>query len=197
MKKVLLVYAVLIVAIAAWWLIAENGSPRDGGKPPKDKALTVSKHSDAFNESIKKVMDDYYQLVLNFSNADIISAKETSDQLKIHLEELKLDDLKKDTAGIYETAVSQLEDTKGSLQQLIDEPTLEQKRNTFNMVSDNLYGLLNTIHYDSGEIYWMECSSAFGEGSSGFWLSNKEKSENPYGQKDCGVVRKTINVPKK
>src|SRR5437868_1192150 len=170
MKKVLIIYALLIAAIAGWWLVAEKAWQRDDDNGAKEKALAVSKHSRAFNRSVEAIMDHYYKISLNFSNADIIAANENANKIKAQLAELNLDELKKDTAGIYETAISRLEDTKGSLQQMIDDPTLDAKRQSFNTVSDNLFGLLNTIHYDSGELYWIECPIAFGEGSPGFWL---------------------------
>src|SRR5436190_264333 len=128
MKKVLLIYAVLITAIAVWWLIAGREWSNDGDKGPKEKALAVSKHSKDFNQSIEKVMDAYYKVTKNLVNADIISANENANQLKPALEGLKLDELKKDTAGIYETAVIFLDNTKGSLQQVIDENMLDAKR---------------------------------------------------------------------
>jgi hypothetical protein len=120
-----------------------------------------------------------------------------SSELLAELNLLNLEELKKDTAGIYETAVSKLDDTKGSLQQMIDEVGLDAKRKTFTNVSDNLYTFLNSFRYDGGELYWLECQFAFGENSPGYWLSNTETSKNPYGQEDCGTVRKKMNVPPK
>jgi len=197
MKKVLLIYVVLIAAIAIWWLVAEQEWSHDSDKEPKEQALAVSKHSREFNNSIEKVMDAYHSTTESFVKEDESSINQNANRLKTALEGLNLDELKKDTTGIYETAVSFSDITKGSLQQMIDDAGLEAKRRSFKEFSDNLYTLINTIHYDTGGLYWMECATAFGEGSSGYWLSNKEKSGNPYGQKDCGTVKKTMNVPKK
>ena len=197
MKKVLLIYVVLIAAIAIWWLVAEQEWSHDGDKEPKEKALAVSKHSREFNNSIEKIMDAYHSTTENFVKEDEGAINQNANGLKTALEGLNLDELRKDTSGIYETAVSFADITKGSLQQMIDDMGLDAKRKSFKEFSDNLYTLLNTIHYDSGGLYWMECATAFGEGSSGYWLSKEEKSENPYGQKGCGTVKKTMNIPKK
>jgi hypothetical protein len=197
MKKVLIIYAVLIAAIAIWWLVAEKEWSHDDDKGPKEKALAVSKHSRGFNISIENIMDAYYTTTENFVKEDESAVNQNANRLKTALGNLNLDELKKDTTGIYETAVSFSDITKGSLQQMIDDKGLEAKRRSFKEFSDNLYTLINTVHYDTGGLYWMECATAFGDGSAGYWLSNKEKSENPYGQKDCGTVKKTINVPKK
>jgi len=196
MKKVLLIYVVLIAAIAIWWLVAENENSNNGDKPPKEKALTVSKHSSEFNESVEKLLGNYYNTTESFVKGDMAAIDQNINKLKTALDGLNLDELKKDTAGIYDNAVFMKESTRGSVEQLLSDPDLQAKRKSFNQLSDNFLHLINSVN-DTGQFYWMECMTAFGEGSSGFWLSSKEKSENPYGQKDCGSVRKTINVPKK
>ena len=197
MKKVLLIYLVLIAAIAVWWFVAEKKWSNDDDKGPKEKALTVSKHGDDFNESIEKLMESYYSTTESFVKGDTISIDQNANRMKTALDDLKLEELKKDTTGIYETAISFQDNTKGSLQQMIDDVGLEAKRKSFKDFSDNLYTLINTVHYDHGVLYWMECATAFGEGAPGYWLSDKERSANPYGQKDCGTIKKSINVPKK
>lgn len=196
MKKVLLIYAVLIAAIVIWWLVAENEWTTGGEKGPKEKALTVSKHSDAFNISIDKVLDAYYRTTKDFVKGDLNAINSSAAGLKAALNGLDLEELKKDTAGIYDNAVFMKESTLGSLEQLLSDGDLPAKRQSFNQLSDNFLHLINSVN-DTGRFYWMECATAFPDGSSGFWLSNKENSENPYGQKDCGTVKKTINVPKK
>jgi hypothetical protein len=196
MKKVLLIYVILIAAIGVWWLIAEKEWSHDSDKPTKEKALAVSKHSSGFNGSIEKVIDAYFGTTEGFVKEDTISINQNANHLKSVLDGLNLDELKKDTAGIYDNAVFMKENTKGSLEQMISDGDLATKRKSFNQVSDNLLHFISSVHYDTGELYWMECATAFSDGS-GFWLSDKEKSENPYGQKDCGTVKKTMNVPKK
>src|SRR5438045_2173525 len=112
MKKVLIIYAVLIVAIAAWLLIAEKEWSHDGEKEPKEKALAVSKHSKMFNRSIEKVLDSYYDITKSFVKNDAAAIDEHTNQLKTDLDALNLDELKKDTAGIFDNAVFMKETTK-------------------------------------------------------------------------------------
>ena len=148
-------------------------------KEPKEEALAVSKHSREFNNSIEKVMDAYHSTTESFVKEDEASINQNANGLKPALEGLNLDELRKDTTGIYETAVSFADITKVLIQQMIDDTGLNAKRKSFKEFSDNLYTLLDTIHYDTGGLYWMECATAFGEGSSGYWLSKKEKSGKP------------------
>jgi len=196
MKQVLIIYAVLIVAIAGWWIITTNDLFKRKDPEQKQQALKVSKPSDELNHSISTSLDSYFDVSSAFTNNDTAVVNKNAKDLLGNLNDLNLEELKKDTFGIYETAVSKLEDTKGSLQQMIDDGGLDAKRKTFTTVSDNVYTFLNAIRYDGARLYWMECQSAFGENSPGYWLSRTEKPENPYGQKDCGTVKKKMNVPK-
>ena len=197
MKQVFMIYAVLIAALACWWIITKNEwfKPKDPSE--KQKALKISKHSKSFNESLDKSLDKYFKISSAFSSNDTVAADKNANELLTELNSLNLDELKNDTAGIYETAASKLDDTKGSLQQMIEEAGIDAKKKDFATVSDNIYTFLNSFRYDGSELYWLECQNALGENSSGFWLSKEEKSENPYGQKDCGTVRKKMNVPPK
>src|SRR5258708_18703388 len=136
MKKVLLIYVVLIAAIAIWWLIAENKNSNDDDKGSKEKALVVSKHSSKFNGSVEKLLDVYYNTTESFVKGDLAAIDQNVNKLKTALDSLSLDELKKDTAGIYDNAVFMKESTKGSVEQLLSDPDLQAKRRSFNQLSD-------------------------------------------------------------
>ena len=108
------------------------------------------------------------------------------------LDSLKIDELKKDTA-IFETAATVWDNAKTEIGGMITDPSLQAKRESLNLFSNELFTLLLAIHYDLSKIYWQECSSAFGEDTPGNWLSSSEKSNNPYGKKDCATVKNVIN----
>jgi hypothetical protein len=142
---------------------------------------------------MNEVMDKYYQLTDGFVKEDTALINKNIAALKSSLDSLKVQELQKDSA-IYETAISFWDNTKNSLLQILSDSDLEAKRRSFNQFSDNLYSLINSFHYDVGNLYWLECGTAFGEDSPGYWLSEKEKSNNPYGKKDCVSLKKIINV---
>jgi len=190
MKKVLLIYAVLIAGILIWYFAVGKG--QEIFKEPKPTALTVSSHSEAFNNSIREVMDDYYSLTGAFVKNDTVPINKYASELKTSLDNLIMDDLKKDTV-IYETAVSSWNDTKNEIQGMLSDPTLETKRESLNLFSSLLFTLLLTVHYDLAKLYWQECPSAFGEDTPGNWISASDQSANPYGKKDCAGVKKVIN----
>src|SRR5262245_19050452 len=90
MKRVLFIYLVLVIGIIAWYLTAGKG--KKVFSDSKSAALKVSTHSQQFNESIEEVMDNYYQLANNFVKEDTASINKTAAQLKVALENLKVDE---------------------------------------------------------------------------------------------------------
>ena len=190
MKKVLLIYAVLIISIIAWYLT--EGKGKRIINDAKGIALKVSKHSQQFNESIETVMKYYYDMVDNFTKGDTTSIDKDANQLKIALEGLKIDELKKDSS-IYETAAAIWENTKTEITGMLGDASLDAKRESLNLFSNELFTLLLTVHYDLTQLYWQECSSAFGDDTPGNWISASRQSVNPYGKSDCATVKKVID----
>ena len=137
-------------------------------------------------------MEKYYKLVNNFVKEDTGAINSAGAQLKLALENLKVDELKKDTA-IYETAAGIWDNTKTEIAGMLSDPSLQSKRESLNLFSNELFTLVLTLRYDLSKLFWQECSSAFGEDTPGNWLSASEQSENPYGKKDCVSLKKVIN----
>ena len=190
MKKVLLIYLVLIVGIITWYYaVGKENRVFDNSKAT---ALKVSKHSKEFNESMQSVMDNYYKMTAEFVKRDTLAINKSAAELKNSLDNLKIDELKADSA-IYETAASIWEDTKTEINGMQNDPSLQAKKESLNLFSNELFTLLLTIHYDLSKLYWQECSSAFGEDTPGNWISENEQSKNPYEKKDCATMKKVIN----
>ena len=190
MKKVLLVYLVLIIGIVTWYYaVGKENRVFDNSKAT---ALKVSKRSKEFNESMQAVMDNYYKMTDEFIKGDTLSINKSAARLKTAIDSLKIDELKADSA-IYETAASIWDDTKTEIDGMQSDPSIQAKKESLNLFSNELFTLLLTIHYDLSKLYWQECSSAFGEDTPGNWISEKEQSKNPYDENDCAVVKKVIN----
>jgi hypothetical protein len=190
MKKVLLIYLVLIVGIITWYYaVGKENRVFDNSKAA---ALKVSKHSREFNESIQAVMDNNYKMTNEFIKGDTLSINKSAARLKTALDSVQIDDLKADSA-IYETAASIWEDTKTEINGMQSDPSLQAKKESLNLFSNELFTLLLTVRYDLSKLYWQECSSAFGDDTPGNWISEKEQSKNPYLEKDCATLKKVIN----
>ena len=202
MKKVFAILGILILVLAAYiWYAFKGGKKRDKG--PKPVALTVSKHSPAFNQSVQDVLTAYYSLSEAFVNWDTATVAKQGNELKLALDSLKIDELKVDTTGIYETALDPLANAKNETANILTQPSIDTKRTSFNSLSENLRLLFIVVKYDQSKLYWQECPMAFGEDRSGYWLSKTDAVRNPYlgtkhpkykdGMLECGGPRDTIN----
>lgn len=201
MKRFLILLLVIIAAFFAYkYYFKKKEVTRDKPKP-----LAVSKHSDAFNQSMNKILSDYFAMTDAFVNWDSAGVNKNAVALQQSLLQFKADDLKKDTA-IYQTVVFPWENAKNAITAVSANPDWVQKRRALQDVSDNLRMILLTVKYDRGAIYWQECPMAFGEGQSGNWLSENEEVVNPYlGKKDpqhgdsmlhCGETKSAIDFTK-
>lgn len=202
MKKVLLILLVLIVAGAGtiWFVYFRGGKKRPKG--PEPIPLTVSKHSPAFNQSVQSVLDAYYKLSEGFVNWDTLVVSSSIAQLNTALDSLKVEELKIDSI-IYQSALDPVSNAKAITASMMNEPSLDSKKNSFNQLSDNLRLLFVVVKYDANKLYWQECPMAFGDDRPGNWLSKTDEVRNPYlGTKhpvykaamlSCGGPKDTIN----
>ena len=202
MKKVFVILGILLLLLAGYVWYSFKGDKK-GPKGPKPLALAVSKHSPAFNQSIQTVLDAYYNTSEAFVNWDTTAIAKNGNDLKIALDNLKVEELKVDTTGIYETALDPLTNAKNETANILKEPSLDNKRTAFNNLSENLRLLFIIVKYDQGKLYWQECPMAFGDDQPGYWLSKTDDVRNPYlgtshprykdGMLHCGGPKDTIN----
>jgi len=205
MKKFLLVVVILVIAlIGAWYFGLFKG--KDKPSDPKPEGLTVSKHSSSFNESMSNAMNSYYDLTESFVNWDTAKVNSSIAALKIAVDSIRIPEMQKDSA-IYETAQSTWESIKSEITGMQLDTSLYEKRESLNMLSDNLFNLLRIVKYDVAKVYYQECPMALNNHeSSAFWLSANSETKNrrnPYlGLHDpkygkamltCGATRDSIN----
>jgi hypothetical protein len=205
MKKFLVVVAVLVVAlIGAWYFGLFKGKDKPSG--PKPEGLTVSKHSNSFNESMSNAMNSYYSLTESFVNWDTANINTSLAELKTSVDSIRIQEMEKDTA-IYPTVQNQWESIKAEIVGMQADTALYEKREDLNMLSQQLFDLLRIVKYDAGKVYYQECPMALNNyESSAFWLSTEgdnKKRRNPYlGLHDpkygkamlaCGATRDSIN----
>jgi hypothetical protein len=204
MKKFIILLVLLIAALAIWKFVFKKEKKPSG---PKPVGLSVSKHSDEFNLSMTKMMDTYYGLTEAFVNWDTLSVNNYADQLSSSIDSLKLKEMEKDTA-IYPTVLSQWEIVKAEISGLRADTDIHEKRESLNMLSQQLFDLLRIVKFDAAKVYYEECPMALNNyETSGFWLSSKGEDEfrrNPYlglhdpkyskGMLKCGSTRDSIRT---
>jgi Protein of unknown function (DUF3347) len=134
-----------------------------------------------------------------FVNSDSNLAKAACGKLILLSDSGRLSELKKDTEGIYESAISLIMDVKANADSLLKQTDLTGMKQDFSMIGENLYPFLKTIHYDGKTLYWQNCPMAFGEDKGANWISNTEAIINPYLGKEakmlhCGEVKDSIKA---
>lgn len=199
MRKLFVVILFVALVIGVWWLFFKEKSHNSG---PKQQPLKVGIHSGEFNKSIGAVITQYLSLKDAFVNADTSTIKAEEKKLIAAIDSIKIDELKKDTTGIFQSAQAQLSDIKSNADAILKETDITEMRQDFRMISENLFPLLKTIHYEGVKLYWQNCPMAFGEGKDANWISNTEEIFNPYLGKNhpefkgtmlhCGEIKDTI-----
>jgi Protein of unknown function (DUF3347) len=170
---------------------SKSGSGTD---EPAKLSLPVSQHSDAFNQSVESILNNYYKMTEGFVNWDTAIINSSGNELKLALESLDVEELKKDTTGIYESAYDPLNNAKTEVSSIVSDPSIAEKRGSLNILSENLRLLLTAIKYDRAELYWQECPMAFGDEMPGNWISKTKEVRNPYlGTKDPKYGNKMLN----
>lgn len=200
MRPILFFLALAGAGIITWLILSRPGEKK---LDVKQQAIAVSKHSDGFNNSISKVMEDYGRIAESFVNWDSSATSVTASKLIQDLDLLALEELKKDSSGIHETAVMFVENAKGDAQTIASEKSIRQQREAFNSLTDNFYQFLNTVQFDKQKLYLQECPMAFDDTKAALWLSEKEQIRNPYlglhhptygkGMLSCGETKTTLN----
>ncbi len=200
MKKILTFLILIIAAFCIYWFAFRS---KGGDTGPRQQPLTLKIHSVDFNKSVTTAMDAYFEIKNAFVDADTAKAKEACKKFINLLDSIKLEELKKDTATIFETAHANLLDVKMNAESILKQTDITEMRQDFRMVSEMLYpSFFNAINYEGENMYWQNCPMAFGEDKGANWISNTKEIFNPYLGKNhpefkgsmlhCGEVKDTI-----
>lgn len=200
MKKVVLIIAVVVIAGAAYFFFA--GKKSDQPEAPKQEALAISKNSAAFNTAFSDMLAKYYTLKTAFVEWDTAQANAAAIALAASAAKVPVNELKADSAIVL-TARSFTEAVSAESEAIAGEKTIEEKRRSFNVLSDNLYNLARTVKYDQAIVYHQHCPMAFNDDEEAFWLSDKNVVENPYlgkkhpkyksGMLECGDIQDSLD----
>lgn len=198
MKKVLI--AILLLAAVVYGGYYFFGNDKGRNKEPKPQALQLGENSGTFNTSYQQLLSAYFNLKDALVASDTTKANSAAGALLGYSDSLKIDEIKDDTAGVIkETARTFTSTISGSASALLKENSIEAKRKEFEMISDALYTLTQTVKYGGQKIYYQYCPMAF-DNKGAYWLSEHAAIRNPYfGEKmlECGEVKDTLNYTKK
>lgn len=203
MKRILILLVVVLAALSVYWFFfrTKKSSPEE----PKQAPLSLKKHSDTFNNSIDNVMAEYHGIKTAFVDADTELAKKHTASFIRLLDSIPLDELKKDTAVIYESARTTVEDIRSNAQSILQQTDITEMRKDFSMVTEMLYpAFFKIINYEGKNLYLQHCPMAFDGDKGANWISDNVQIVNPYLGKnhpkykgtmlECGEVMDTIKA---
>ncbi len=204
MKKIVLIFAMLAFAFGIYWLKFRTTEPTVP-EPPKQAPIAVKKHSEVFNKNVDSVINAYLAVKDALVNDDMVTAKASNNKFIKFLTDFPLEELKKDTASIYETAKMNVEDMKSNAVSLNNQTDITEMRRDFNMVTNMMYpSFFKAINYEGQKLYYTNCPMAFGDDQEANWISNSSEVVNPYLGKvhpkykatmlHCGEVKDSIEV---
>lgn len=204
MKKVLLAVLVIILAAAGYFWYSYSNTGKGKGGNDKQAPITLKKHSDSFNLAVTTAMDAYFEMAAAFVDADTARVKAGAGKFISLLDSIPMTELKKDTASIYDIAMSSFEGIKSNAQSILVMTDIQEMRKDFSMVSENLYPFFKVINYEGEKMYWQNCPMAFGDDKEANWVSKTTEVINPYLGKNhpeyrgsmlhCGSVKDTIKA---
>lgn len=193
MKRILAFASILVLAACGG-----NDEKATVAEVPQ-APLGQSANSDTFNLVFGQMMDGYFQLKDNFiAEKDSLITNQTQELIVAVaatagvLDELKADSSIVSTARTYTTSIS------SELKAVYMEKDIEERRKSFQIVSEQLYDLIRTVKYDRAVVYHQYCPMAFNDAGA-FWLSNSSDIRNPYLPKKmliCGEVKDSIDFRK-
>ena len=204
MKKfVLLIVVFGLAAFLAWKLLSDKPVRN---QPHEDQPLKISKNSPAFNNAFDSLLTQYFAVRDALVDWDTLSADRAAYILADKADSLPLGQIRADSSIVL-TAKSLAASLGGDAKGLSGETGIEAQRQSFNILTDELYNLVRTVRYDQATIYHIKCPMAFKDSLEGYWLSNSSKIVNPYlgnkhplyGKKmiECGEVIDSFDLAKK
>ena len=183
------------VAIAVLIFFAAcGGADKNPDENAKDEPLATSRNSSEFNDQFSALLTSYYNLKNAFTASNDTLAATMATALMASAGKLNIKEAKADS-NITEMAGQYLASVTAEARAIIIEPNLEEKRKSFQMISDNMYDLVRTVHFDKEIVYHQFCPMAFNDAGA-YWLSQTADIKNPYfGKKmlTCGEVKDSID----
>lgn len=190
MKKILFVLALALVALALYKLVFKK-EEKEG---PKEQPIALNGSSDAFTQQMSAALTAYYQLKDALVKSDTNLLHQTAPAFEQALAAVPMKEVKAADTALVGLA-SDLQHSIGEeLKKLTAAANLETARQSFQVVSNNLFDLLRTVQYKAGTVYQQYCPMAF-ENMGASWLSNNAEIMNPYfGDKmlHCGEIRDSL-----
>lgn len=198
---------VLLISVSVLYFFVFSKNKNEKQTEAGDLPVTsLSKQSETFNLSVENMLNAYYAMSESFINWDTAAVKKNATLFKTSLDDIQIDEFKADSVNI-ESVTRSINAIKSETEAITDDTVLQEQRGSLNVLSQALFGFLNSIQYDRAKIYYQECPMAFDDVNSGNWLSAQKEIRNPYlgtshpkyksGMLKCGSTKEIINFTSK
>ncbi len=203
MKRIFILLLLVLVGFIIYRFYFKSGN--SNVQDEKLAAITLKKHSETFNSGVDSLMGAYHAIKTGLVNADTGLVKLETNRFLGLLDRLPLQELKKDTAMIFETATASVQDIKANAESLVQQGSLDEMRKDFSMITEMMYpGFFRTINYEGPNLYLQHCPMAFGDDNGANWISDNQEILNPYLGRNhpkykgtmlhCGEIMDTIKA---
>lgn len=200
MKKVWIILFILAASLLIYLLFRNEEHNNLATEAP---AISLKKNSPRFNDELVQVIEEYMKVKDAFVEADTAAVKRLAINLLQKLDSIPLEELRADSAQVYQTAVIMRDDIKSNFASMITQKNISEMRKDFSMAGDLMYpGFLKLINYEGPKIYLQHCPMAFGEEMGANWISSNAEIVNPYlgkndptygaGMLHCGEVKDSL-----
>ncbi|MFC4261540.1 DUF3347 domain-containing protein [Ferruginibacter yonginensis] len=203
MKRLLIFIVAIAASFAIYWFAIRKVERKPEG--PSLAPIALKKHSEGFNKSVDSIVNAYLAVKNAFVEADTAVAKQQTQVFISLIDRLPIDELKKDTALIFETVKGNLGDIKANALSLLQQKDITEMRKDFSMVTEMMYpSFFTSINYEGTKLYVQNCPMAFNDSIAASWISNSAEVVNPYlgkyhptykaGMLHCGDVKDSITA---
>jgi Cu(I)/Ag(I) efflux system membrane fusion protein len=199
MKKTLLpivVIAAIVLFARPFFCSGDDKKAKEQEEATKQQPLSITKNTDAFNQSYTQLLTAYFNLKDALVASDTAKATAAARALAVATDSLKVSEIKGDSTGlIKETARNFTGNISSTAQSVASEKDLEGKRKSFEAIGNDLWSLTRTVKYNGQKVYWEYCPMAFNQ-KGAYWISNERDIKNPYFGKEmlnCGSVEDSLD----
>ena len=181
-------------------LIACSGEDKEASEidaPDETRKDGVAgiRYAAGFTDSLKSCLNDYYNLKDAFVAADTAGVRNNAIRLQKNLSALSLQEIQGKDSVIYLSLKDRPKDALSAIDDLLQETDLEKQRESFEVISQVYYDLIQAAKPAGIRAYNQFCPMAFND-KGAYWLSAADSIMNPYfGKKmlHCGEVKETLN----
>ena len=176
-KKGILLVLILLVSYVVYQKYLKNKSKDTS----PTQQIELKKHSKEFNQSVNEVVKAYLEIKDAFIDADTAKIKQKTNLFIQNLDKIDTVELKKDTASVYETVTSTLNDIKLNAQSILMQHSVLEMRKDFSSLTDVMFPtFFYAVGYEGPTLYLQNCPMAIDDSIPANWISNQFEIVNPY-----------------